>query len=111
MGYFNNNYSNYPNAVSNMIQQVKFDALKIGAGLPLATMFGGGVLAQAAVAPEVSAAAGASEERPSRLVSIYCVRNGVASRAVSARPLSYPPADRNKKGGRMGKWAKSRNHE
>ena len=44
MGYFNNNYSNYPNAVSNMMQQVKYDALKIGEGLPLATMFGGGVL-------------------------------------------------------------------
>ena len=60
MGYFNNNYSSYPSAVSNMMQQVKYDALKVGAGLPLATIFGGGILMQAAYAPEVSETAAAA---------------------------------------------------
>jgi RHS repeat-associated protein len=60
MGYFNSYYPGQPASVVQQIQQAKYDALKIGVGLPAATVMGGGALAAAAVMPEISALAGAT---------------------------------------------------
>ena len=87
MGFFNSYYPNYPASVVQQIQQAKYDAIKVGVGLPFATLMGGGILSSAVLAPEFSPALGAAYQ--GALVNVGLRATNDFQTGSRSSPLQY----------------------